>query len=78
MTEFPPALIHELTRMRRDAARFTVVRMVHHAGCSSKQAFALSHPLCKDAGTWCPEHGWTAFQSQLILPEWEVGARGVK
>lgn len=76
MIELPPELIAELTTMRRDPSNFTVVRMVKHGGCSLRQAFALTHPACKEAGTWCPEHGWTGFPSNQLLPEWEKGTRG--
>lgn len=80
MIPLPSALTLELTRMRREASNFTVVRMVGCRFCTTPLgAYALGHPLnLTDAGTWCHEHGWTTFDSSHIPCDWEVRARGAK
>lgn len=66
----PPALRRELSVMRREPAEFAVVARGICRFCtgSAKTAYWLSHPLNKDAGSWCPEHGFLSFDSNTIRP----------
>lgn len=69
----PDDLAKEIARMRRTVSEFSVVRVGGCGLCAShkKQAIFLSHPLCRNAGGWCPRHGWLYFESAKILPAGE-------
>jgi hypothetical protein len=69
-TAIPGILDFELNLMRRKAAEFRVLKMVKcKFGCGKGSAYTLGHPASRNAGTWCPIHGWLFFDSVKIQPE---------
>ena len=63
----PEALGKEIKRMRRNPEEFTVLKVAKCRFCYKKNAFDLGHPQNpENAGTWCPVHGWLAFDSVKI------------
>ena len=65
----PDALSDELTRMRRVASEFVIVRVGPCRFCdNSPNAFFLSHPLCESVAAWCSRHGFLYFETGIVTP----------
>lgn len=69
----PDALAQELVVMRRDPSEFVFLRVSKCRLCRDKTgAIDIGHPLNPaNAGSWCPVHGWLAFDSVKIRPKGE-------
>lgn len=67
----PDSLFAELTKMRRNPQRFTVLSMgsCRFCGGKAKPAYQLSAEQSESTiGAWCPVHGWLHFDSAAYPP----------
>lgn len=65
----PDPLIEQISVMRRNPAEFTFLAIARCKLCYKKNAVEIGHPLNPNgAGTWCPFHGFLAFDSVKIRP----------
>lgn len=65
----PDRMIQSIIVMRRNPEEFTFLRMSRCKFCYKTVAYDIGHPLNPtNAGSWCPTHGWLAFDSPKIRP----------
>jgi len=69
--ELPAELAAELTKMRRNPALFKIQQAIQCKFCGKpKTGLALINAKFpeRQAGSWCPIHGWLFFDSVAFPP----------